>query len=371
MLLLAAVLLIVVLVTNWRRPAPTTPLTFARVAIAREDIEPYSIIRPDQLTLSSDELPLAQAKQYYQNAEVLAGLMTTRFLKAGQRIGLQDAEPVENVRYVQDMGLEVVSFPAVFNEMVAGQVRPGHKINVYGYRRRSGQNDTGELLLVAGNVWVVDVRTSGGDPVVEGSAETATQSGGLLAAPSASAETGPGSVVAVAADPTVVQEIIRAFGSQGYSAYVTLAPAAERVVPVATPSPVPTAGSAATPLPNQDLPASDFELDLYMTKAHGSEVREYHFSQQSKTVWAAVFLRSTVPMGATDVELEVRQGRTEIIPRQRFTHPGTGWAWFPLQAAAGFPAHSEFVTTAYAGNRAMSINWWTNDAALPPTGGAD
>ena len=163
MLLLAAVLLVAVLLQSVLKPAPPPPAVTVRVVVARQDIEPYSIISPSQVGLSSEEVSSAEAAAYYQQPEKVVGLMATRFIKAGSKLALQYADLVENVRYVEDMKLEVVSFPAIFNEMVAGQVKPGHKVNIYGYRKKSGQSDTGELTVVATRVWVVDVRTTGGD----------------------------------------------------------------------------------------------------------------------------------------------------------------------------------------------------------------
>ncbi len=228
-----------------------------RVAVALENMEPYSIISPGQVQLGSEEIPEAEAREYYQKPENLLGKMTTRFIKAGAKISLADADLIENVRYVEDMGLEIVSFPAVFNEMVAGQVRPGHKVNIYGYQQRTGEDRLGDLVLVASRVWVVDVRTAGGDPISEEEEAPQQQAGGFLSVPRAGTGAQPASVLTVAAAPEMVQDIIRAFGAAGYTAWVTLAPSSESVkTPVATPTPtaLPTATPTATPLTSVSTP---------------------------------------------------------------------------------------------------------------------
>jgi hypothetical protein len=111
-------------------------------------------------------------------------------------------------------------------------------------------------------------------------------------------------------------------------------------------------------------------LDLYMTKAHGSERREEYFVNQSLTVWVAVELEYTPSSGPTAIEIDVRKGQTTVYSRRQFSHPGTGWAWYPLELPGGFPGNSEFTTTVYAQGPAKSVTWWTNvEGQAPRTGG--
>jgi hypothetical protein len=370
LLLLAAILLVAVLLQNVLRPAPPPPTVTVQVVVARQGIEPYSLIEPGQVGLGTEEISSTAAKAYYLKPEEVVGLMSTGYIKAGSKLALEDADRPENVRYVENMQLEVVSFPAVFNEMVAGQVKPGHKINIYGYRKKSEQSDSGEMAVVATRVWVVDVRTSGGDVVQQGQGATTQPAGGFLAAPSTSGETGPGSVVTVAAEPSVVQDIIRAFGADGYSAYVTLAPA-EPYVLVATPTPIPEPTPAPT-LPTTPPPStpSAVRLDLYMTKSHGSPRREEYFVNGSTTVWVAVELEYTPASGPTEIEIDVRKDETTLFPRQQFTHPGSSWEWYALEIPTGLPSNAKLTTTIYAQGPAKSVVWWTNaDGQSPRTGG--
>lgn len=367
MLLLLAVLVVAVLWVNVRKgPRPEAP-GFTQVVVATTNIEPYSIVSPSQVILGSEPVPLSIAGGYYTQPEQVAGLMTTRFIRAGQQISREDARSLENVRYVADMTLEIVSFPAIFNEMVAGQVKPGHRINIYGYRRGNSRDDPGELVWVAGNVWVVDVRTAAGDVVVspgEGSQQDLGR-----------AE--PASVVTVAALPETVQDIIRAFGAGGYNAWVTLAPSP--VVPVApTPVPTPTAptGTATptTPIgttiptaPNSGTAAGIVKFAVHMAKADGG-APEQHFVNGSEVVYVAVELEYSPPLASAPIEIEILKGTQQVYPRSYFTQDKSP-QWYGLRIAGGLPANAEFLTKVYAGGQERSVQWWSSaDGALDKSG---
>jgi hypothetical protein len=376
---LAAVLFVAVVLTNLPRRQEVVEPTYTRVAIAREDIEPYTIISPSQVGLSADDIPESEAARYYRTAGELAGLMATRFIKAGQMISLAYADTLENVRYVEDMQLEIVSFPAVFNEMVAGQVRPGHKVNIYGYQRKTGQESVGDLVLVASRVWVVDVRTAGGDPVGEEEAESQEQQqlGGFLSVPGAGPEEEPASVLTIAAAPEVVQDIIRALGAQGYSAWVTLAPAGEYVgtpVPLATPVPTPTIAPTLLPGVSPTLgPVPSPEAItgmIYMSHSRDGEKQDT-FQGGVVTVWAIADLDYS-PAGLLPVHLEVHDEDGELVFEDDDVHPGPGRESYMISRAGGFAADTRYTTTLYAGGREFKAEWRTVDSTspLPNTGGA-
>jgi hypothetical protein len=112
------------------------------------------------------------------------------------------------------------------------------------------------------------------------------------------------------------------------------------------------------------------KLDAYMTKAHGSNLRERFFESGSTVVYVAVELEHSLPVGEAKVEIDLRQGTQHVLPRQVFDHPGSGWEWYPLKVADGFESDARFTTTVYSGGRAISVEWETNaEGRTPPTGG--
>jgi len=373
LLLLAAVLLIAVVLVNLdlcgqqivEEPGVT------RVVVALENMEPYSIISPGQVQLGSEEISEAEARKYYQKPENLLGKMTTRFIKAGAKITLADADLIENVRYVEDMDLEIVSFPAVFNEMVAGQVRPGHKVNIYGYQRRTGEDRLGDLVLVASRVWVVDVRTAGGDPVSQEEEAPQQQAGGFLSVPSAGTGAQPASVLTVAAAPEVVQDIIRAFGAAGYSAWVSLAPSSENVW---TPTATPTAQPPATPVAVPPTPAvvqtpSAIEATIYMSHDKEGQRRDT-FLNGVVTVWVIADLRYSPP-DPLPIRIDIRDQNRVLVFEGNYTHSRPGREAYMINRPGGFAGDTRYTTTLYAGNQAFSVEWRTAADAppLPNTGG--
>ncbi len=383
---MAAVLFAAVVLTNLPRRQAVVEPTYTRVAVAREDIEPYTIISPSQVGLSADDVLESEAARYYRTPGELTGLMATRFIKAGQKISLAYADTLENVRYVEDMQLEIVSFPAVFNEMVAGQVRPGHRVNIYGYQRKTGQESVGDLVLVASRVWVVDVRTAGGDPVAEEETQTQQQQqlGGFLSVPGAGPEEEPASVLTIAAAPAVVQDIIRALGAQGYSAWVTLAPAGEYVgtpVPAATPAPTPTVAPTLRPGETPSEPGASPTLGpvpspeaikgiIYMSHSRDGEKQDT-FQGGVVTVWAIADLEYS-PAGMLPVHIELHTQDGELVFEDDDVHPAPGRESYIISRASGFAANTNYTTTLYAGGREFQVEWKTLGATspLPNTGGA-
>jgi hypothetical protein len=293
--------------------------------------------------------------------------MATRFIRAGQQISREDARTLEDVRYVADMGLEIVSFPAVFSEMVAGQVKPGHRINVYGYRRGNSRDDPGELVWVAGNVWVVDVRTATGDVVTSPEEDSSQDTGSLLAVAGPLGRAEPASVVTVAAAPATVQDMIRAFGAGGYNAWVTLAPSP--VVPVA-PTAVPTPTAPASPAPGATAVTTGrpVKFGVYMAKADGG-APEQHFVNGGEVVYVAVELEYSPPVASAPIEIEILKGTQIIYPRSYFTQDKSP-KWYGLRITGGLPANAEFLTKVYASGEERSVQWWSSaDGSLDRSGG--
>ena len=222
------------------QPPPPPP---RMVAVAARDIGTYVIVDADMV--QAVEKPGEEAVGIY-GAEDVVGKITIRYLKAGEPIDRYSALSIEEFRFVSDMGLEVASFPARFDEMVGGQLKPGHHINIYGYRE-GGADRLSETMLIAADVWVVDVRTASGS---EASLPTPTPGGGGLLGPIGGQRAVPASIVTVAADPSVVWKIIDTLGARGFNAWVTIA---GRGTGVSTPAPTP-ATPTSTPIPSTPTP---------------------------------------------------------------------------------------------------------------------
>lgn len=241
MLLALAVLLglagIALTVVDALRPEPPEPEV--TIAVANTDIPTYTIIEPHMV--SERTVKQSQARNMFAYAlDQAVGMMTTEPVEPDTIIGRGEAKPVKEVRFVEDLGLEVTSFSGRFDEMVGGQLNPGTHVNIYGYHESLGRDEPGDVTLIASNVWVVDVRASSGEAAGQEPAPTPSQSGGgLLGGPGAvQGQATPASIVTIAAQPQVVWDIIQALGAGGYQAWVTLA-GKQAFQPTAVPSPTP------------------------------------------------------------------------------------------------------------------------------------
>jgi len=184
------------------------------VIVAAEDIDTYTVI--DEGLVERRTLLATQAADAY--ATTTTPLMTTRPIHKGETIRRANALPLDTFR--PGFPQEVISFPATVDKMVSGQVLPGHKINIYGYRSEQGERP-GELILVAPKVWVVDVRTAQGE---ESKAASARAGGSTDPLTGLGVTRAPASIVTVASNRQIVMAIIEALGRNGLSAWVTLAP---------------------------------------------------------------------------------------------------------------------------------------------------
>jgi len=366
LLLLAAILAVAAVLVNLRPREPLKTIDLVPVVVASQDIGPYSIISSGQVTLGSTKIPETLAADYYKEPDEVVGFMTTRFIKAGQQVSLEDAKPIEKVRYVEDMKLEIVSFPAIFSEMVAGQVKPGHKINVYGYEPETGKDRPGEAILVASNVWVVDVRTATGEEVEEEAEQTQQEVGGLFTAPGVGGFSQPASVVAVAASPEVVQDIIYAFGAKGYEAWVTLAPSPENIPPVATLA-TPTPQPQETPAAIEPRPASLVGA-IYMSDRDGGPKVDV-FPNNTSVVWAIVNLQYS-PDGPVAIRIAVHDQGGTLVFEGDFTHPRSGQESYLIVPVKAFTPDTAYETTLYVGDKSFSVGWeLSGNSILPKTGG--
>jgi hypothetical protein len=180
--------------------------------------------------------------------EDLVGYMSADIIRPAEVLTADNALPLSDYRRWPDLDMELVSFAASVDRLVAGQLRPGHLINVYGVNS-SGNPDEAFTVLVESNVRVVDVFASGG-----------TEAGRGQAAPD---ETGegvtyendrdrPSTLVTVALPPEKAYHLIDSLQAQRLSPYVTLAGAQTSAL-LATP---PARLAAAKETPPVDIGAT-------------------------------------------------------------------------------------------------------------------
>lgn len=226
------------------------------MAFIKQDIPSYTVITQDMI--EEKEVAAAEAKNAPTAPEVV-GRMTTRNISKGQMVTELSSLTPEQVRYVSDLGLEIISFPARFDEVIGGQLKPGHRINLYAYRGERGTNTTygrpPEVRLIATDIAVVDVRTRGGDASARlvPTPTAGAQRSGLFGASAASdSRQEPGSVVTVAVKPELAYLLVDTLGAQGFDAWVTLA--ANRAAQVTvTPTPLPATATPVMATPTLDL----------------------------------------------------------------------------------------------------------------------
>ncbi len=187
------------------------------VAVAARTISPYTVITQDMIQLGAD-LPVREARDggaYPMHAVI--GLMSVDVIGPGTMITGVNAKPIEDVRFAQDMGLEIVSFQATVDRVVGGEVRPGHLINLYGTGREEEDPLT---ILIERRLWVVNV-SSGGRPVTQATPQPDALTGELEYV--GGERDIPSTLITVAVPPKKAVHIIHDVGSRHLDPYVTLA----------------------------------------------------------------------------------------------------------------------------------------------------
>jgi hypothetical protein len=219
---------------------PAEPRTVT--AVSAQQIEPYTVITQDMVA-TGDALPAREAslRAAWQLDDVV-GKMATDLVAPGELLTASNVRPIEDVRFVEDFSLEVVSFQASVDRLVGGHLRPGHVVNVYGFGQ-DPESNTPFTTLIEAKVWVVGV-SSGGRPVSEATPQVDMASGELIA--TGAADDRPTTMLTVAVPPENAFHLIDALGAQGLSAWVTLA-ANQIAAPTATPLPVAELPTAIRP----------------------------------------------------------------------------------------------------------------------------
>jgi hypothetical protein len=216
---------------------PSAPPRQTQVAVARQMIEPYTIITQDMLAASESVRQSDAESRGAWPVDTAVGIMTTDRIAPGQWVTTLNARPVKDVRFAEDLGLEVVTFQAGLDRTVGGELRPGHLVNVYGNgRSREGEPFT---RLIEDQVWVVAV-SAAGQPVTN---ETAVPGeDGELQIEGGDRNRGA-SLITVAVTPDEAFNIINSIGSEGLNPWVTLAASqtASGVMATPVPSPMPSA----------------------------------------------------------------------------------------------------------------------------------
>jgi hypothetical protein len=228
------------------RPPPAPPT--AVLATARGQIAPYTFVTQDMVAVG-DTVPAGLAKQrgaWTVNDAV--GKMSTALIAPGDTLTTGNVLPVEMMRYVEDMGLEIVSFQAAIDKAVAGRIRSGSLINLYGYGRDALNQPV--TKLVQGRMWVVAV-TAAGAALASATLVPDSVTGELDTRDS---ERRPGATLTVAVAPSISYKVIDALGAQGLNAWVTLAANNLVTLPeaIAAATPAPTRG--AMPIPIDIIP---------------------------------------------------------------------------------------------------------------------
>jgi hypothetical protein len=219
--------------------AAPEPVAQISPAMAVTQIQPYTVITQDMVA-QGDPLTQRQASAVgaWQVRDVV-GKMSTNLIPAGAMLTTKNALPIEEARIVADPSLEVVSFSAGVDRLVAGKIKPGALINVYG----NGMDNVSNLpytVLVEPRVWVVDV-SSGGSPVTN--ATVVPDSAGNLTVTGGD-QNRPATTITVAVPPEKAFRLIDAFGAQGLNAWVSLA--ANQTANAGGPA-TPVPGPTATP----------------------------------------------------------------------------------------------------------------------------
>jgi hypothetical protein len=182
------------------RPPPAPPT--AVLATARGQIAPYTFVTQDMVAVG-DTVPAGLAKQrgaWTVNDAV--GKMSTALIAPGDTLTTGNVLPVEMMRYVEDMGLEIVSFQAAIDKAVAGRIRSGSLINLYGYGRDALNQPV--TKLVQGRMWVVAV-TAAGAALASATLVPDSVTGELDTRDS---ERRPGATLTVAVAPSISYKVI-------------------------------------------------------------------------------------------------------------------------------------------------------------------
>lgn len=229
------------------QPPPAAPRITP--AVAAKQIEPYSVVTQDMVKAGEQMRATDARERGVWELEDVIGHMTTEQLGPGTYLTGVNVKPIKEVRFVEDLGLEVLSFQASADRVVGGQLRPGHIINLYGFK--VGAEEETITTLIEPRLWVVGV-SSGGAPVTDATPRPDYGTGEYTVI--GGERDRPGTLITIAVPPEKAVKIIDALGAQRFNPWVTLA--ANQTVAAALEPPEP----AATPGLPANLIATATEL---------------------------------------------------------------------------------------------------------------
>lgn len=198
--------------------APPAPAATLQPAIAKTQIQPYTVITQDMIAAGEVVTQRDATNRGLWQVKDVVGKMSTNLIAPGEILAATNALPIDDVRFTSDPSLEIVSFQASVDRLVGGKIRPGSLVNVYGTGR--DQESRNFTVLVEPRVWVVGV-SSGGSPVVQSTAVPDPKTGEVVRTNTEKDRSA--TLLTVAVPPEKAFRLIDAFGAQGLVAYVTLA----------------------------------------------------------------------------------------------------------------------------------------------------
>ena len=264
LLVIAGLLFILVAYLYLFQPVDSeAPALEVLVAAASEGLETYSLVS----SLSAFKpvtRTVATAAGLYRWNEFLdlmdaRTLVTTRPILPGDLIARHDILPVGDRDFRPgEPELGIISIYVPTDKIMGGKVKPGVRVDIYGYLPESGER-LADTLLVATNFWVVDVHSASGEEVAPLSPQTEEKEerGGLLPAQPQIERTVPVNILTLAADLTTIDGVVYWLGAKGYAPWMVMSPlvASGSTSSVQrTPVPPPTQVPPASPTPEVSPP---------------------------------------------------------------------------------------------------------------------
>lgn len=209
------------------------------------EIPPYTVVSPGMFKARAFPAPMAQ-EGVYRSLDEVAGKIATITLKPDQLVYRDQLVPLKQFRYTDDERLEIVSFPIKPEQAVGGQIKPGHRINIYRIVLQATPSQAivaspdpkvwlaapgAGIELLETDVLVVDVRSTQGAPMVappKVQSKTAEVTTYETAETVSSSTPRPLTILTVAVAPDAARDLLRLVGEaqipSRYLLWVSLAP---------------------------------------------------------------------------------------------------------------------------------------------------
>jgi len=391
LLIIAGLLFILVAYLYIFVPEPPKQLVVeVRVVAAREGLDTYSLVSEigafEPVTRS-----VAATAGVYKWDEFLdlvdsRALVTTRLILPGDLIAYQDILPIGDKEFrpgEPESGIISIYVPT--DKIMGGKVRSGVRIDIYGYLPESGQQ-LADTLLVATNVWVVDVHSASGEEVLSPTPSVGEEErGGLLSTGTRIERTVPANILTLAADLSTVDSIVYWLGAKGYAPWVIMSPLTDGPVqrtPVAPPprmppasptpeigppTPTPTLGETLVPpeepTPTQTVAPGSFRLHM-STEEGGAPQTDY--LEDTGVVYAVVSW-SDVPQTAIRIRAYFATTGNWVLDMTEVVE-GTGSQSYEMKAERERFDPGPYLTFLYAepGLSVLDMVWWMVDTDATP-----